>query len=98
MNASFKASNIDLYLNTPGTDIAAAGVTPVIAATAYKTSGPSTGNDSLDIAGGNYQIVITTGGTKTVLFKGAINIDNNKDVLLTKQPHLVKMTQVTWTI
>jgi Domain of unknown function (DUF4397) len=86
MNASFNASNIDLYLNTPGTDIAATGVTPVIAATAYKTSGPATGNDSLDIAGGNYQIVITTGGTKTVLFKGAINIENNKDVLLLTVP------------
>ncbi len=86
MNASFNANNIDLYLNTPGTDISAAGVTPVIAATAYKTSGPATGNDSLDIAGGNYQIAITASGTKTVLFKGTVNIENNKDVLLLTVP------------
>jgi hypothetical protein len=86
MNASFNASNIDLYINAPGTDIAAAGVTPIIAATAYKTSGPATGNDSLDIAGGNYQIVIAESGTKTVLFKGTINIENNKDVLLLTVP------------
>ncbi len=86
MNASFNASNIDLYLNAAGTDISAASVTPVIAATAYKTSGPATGNDSLDIAGGNYQIVITAGGSKTVLFKGTINIENNKDVLLLTVP------------
>ena len=86
MNASFNASNIDLYINAVGTDISAASVTPVIAATPYKTSGPATGNDSLDIAGGNYQMVITAAGSKTVLFKGAITIDNNKDVLLLTVP------------
>lgn len=86
MNASFNASNIDLYINAVGTDISAASVTPVIAATPYKTSGPATGNDSLDIAGGNYQMAITAAGSKTVLFKGAITIDNNKDVLLLTVP------------
>jgi Domain of unknown function (DUF4397) len=89
MNASFNASNIDLYVNTPGTDISATGVIPVVAATAYKTSGPATGNDSLDIAGGNYQIVITTAGTKTILFKGTFNIENNKDILLLTVPSSV---------
>jgi Domain of unknown function (DUF4397) len=86
MNASFNASNIDLYLNAVGTDISATGIVPVIAATAYKTSNPATGNDSLDIAGGNYQIVITAGGSKTVLFKGVLNIENNKDILLLTVP------------
>ena len=86
MNASFNASNVDLYINALGTDISPASVGPAIAATAYKTSGPATGNDSLDIPGGNYQIVITSGGTKTVLFKGAITIENNKDVLLLTVP------------
>jgi Domain of unknown function (DUF4397) len=86
INASFNASNIDLYLNAVGTDISATGAVPVIAATAYKTSGPATGNDSLDIAGGNYQIVITAGGSKTILFKGVLNIENNKDILLLTVP------------
>jgi Domain of unknown function (DUF4397) len=86
MNASFNASNIDLYLNSPGTDISAAGVTPAIAATAYKTSGPATGNDSLDIAGGSYQIAITASGSKTIIFKGLITIENNKDILLLTVP------------
>ncbi len=46
MNASFNASNIDLYVNALGTDISVAGVVPAIAGTAYKTSGPLSGNDS----------------------------------------------------
>jgi Domain of unknown function (DUF4397) len=89
MNASFNASNVDLYLNAPGTDISAVGVNPVIAATAYKTSGPATGNDSLNIEAGTYQIVITPRGTKDVLFKGALSIEKNKDILLLTTPSSV---------
>ncbi len=86
MNASFNAGNVDLYINALGTDITAASVTPVIASTAYKTSGPATGNDSLDIESGNYKIAITAGGTKIVLFQGSISIEKNKDILLLTVP------------
>jgi hypothetical protein len=86
MNASFNASNIDLYVNALGTDISVAGVVPAIAGTAYKTSGPLSGNDSLDIAGGNYQMAITASGSKTILFKSTLNIENNKDILLLTVP------------
>ena len=89
MNASFNASNIDFYLNAVGTDIAAAGVNPSIAATAYKTSGPASGNDSLDINAGTYQIVMATAATKQVLFKGTIVIEKNKDILLLTVPDTV---------
>jgi Domain of unknown function (DUF4397) len=86
MNASFNASNIDLYLNPVGTDISAAAVTPVIPATAYKTSGPASGSDSLDIAGGTYQLTLTAAGSKTALFRGNLVIENNKDILLLTVP------------
>ncbi len=86
MNASFNASNIDLYVNAPGTNIAAAGVVPTIAGTAYRTSGPASNQDSYDISGGAYQLTITSAGSKTVLFRGSLVIENNKDVLLLTVP------------
>ena len=86
MNAAFNASNVDLYVTAPGASIAPAGVVPTIAATAYKTSGPASGNDSYDIAGGTYQITVTTAGTKTALFTGQVIVENNKDVLLVTVP------------
>lgn len=89
MNASFNASSIDLYMNVVGTDIAAAGVTPTIKATVYKTSGPASGSDSIDIPGGTYQMTITAAGTKTVLFKGQLSFANNKDILLLTVPDSV---------
>ena len=88
MNASFNASNIDVYLNALNTDISALGILPAIAGTNYKTSGPLPGNDSLDIEGGSYQIAITTAGSKKVLFKGVINIERNKDILLVTTANL----------
>lgn len=89
LNASFNASNVDLYLNAPNTDISVAGVNPVIAATVYKTAGPASGNDSLDIDAGIYQIAITVGGTKQLLFKGALVVEKNKDILLLTVPDTV---------
>lgn len=84
MNAAYNAASVDVYLNAPGTDIAAVG--PRIAATAYRTSGPATGNDSLDIPAGTYQMSITTAGTKTVLFRGTFTIADNQDLLLITVP------------
>ncbi|MES1265782.1 MAG: DUF4397 domain-containing protein, partial [Variovorax sp.] len=65
------------------------GANPLIAATAYKTSGPASGSDSVDIPGGTWQVTITTAGTKTVLFKGQVSFDANKDVLLLTVPDTV---------
>jgi hypothetical protein len=86
MNASFNASNVDLYINALGTDITAASITPAIASTAYKTSGPATGNDSLDIESGTYKMAVTTAGTKIVLFQGSFTIEKNNDILLLTVP------------
>jgi len=84
MNAA--PASVDLYVNAPGADISPASVTPFIAGTAYKTSGPASGNDSLDIQGGTYQATVTAAGTKTVLFRGTIAFNANKDVLLVAVP------------
>jgi Domain of unknown function (DUF4397) len=86
VNGSFNASNIDLYITSPGTSISAAGVVPVIVNTAYKTAGPPSGSDSLDLDAGTYQITITSAGSKTILFKGLLGIEKNKDVLLLTLP------------
>jgi Domain of unknown function (DUF4397) len=86
MNAAFNTSSVDVYLNAPGTDIAAVG--PRIAATAYRTSGPATGNDSIDLPAGTYQLAITNAGTKTVLFRGTFAIADNQDLLLITVPDL----------
>ena len=86
MNASFNASNIDLYMSPLGTDVTTATVAPTIAGTAYKTSGPKSGGDSIDIPGGTYKVTITTAGTKTILFTGQMAFGNNADILLLSVP------------
>ena len=86
MNASFNASNIDLYMSTLGADITATSAVPTIAATRYKTAGPASGGDSIDIPGGTYKVTITTAGTKVILFTGQLAFGNNADVLLLSVP------------
>ena len=61
----------------------------LIAATAYKTAGPASGNDSMDVPGGSYQLTITAAGTKTVLFGAPLAFGNNQDVLLLTVPDSV---------
>jgi hypothetical protein len=84
MNAA--PASVDLYMNPPGTDITPAGALPFIAGTAYKTSGPASGSDSLDIQDGTYQATVTTAGTKTILFRGTVAFNANKDILLITVP------------
>ncbi|MEP6875683.1 MAG: DUF4397 domain-containing protein [Burkholderiales bacterium] len=86
MNASFNAANVDLYMTMVGTNIAAAGVNPLVTATAYKTAGPASGGDSAPIQGATYQVTVTSAGTKTILFNGQLSIGNSKDVLLLTVP------------
>ena len=85
MNASFDAASVDLYLLPGGTGLA--GATPLIAGTAFGTAGPASGNDSVSVAAGSYELAVTTAGTKTVLFSGPISFVNNQDVLLLTVPN-----------
>ena len=81
-NGRFGAPAIDVYMNAVGTDIATAGVNPLIAATAANTSGPAAGTDSVDIPAGTWQVTIAAAGTKTVLFQGKMAFGDNQDILL----------------
>jgi len=85
-NASFNAANVDVYLAAPGTDIATVG--PRVGAVGYRSAGPASGNDSIDLPAGNYQLSITTAGSKTVLFRGTVAIGANQDLLLVTVPTL----------
>ena len=94
MNASFNAANIDVYMTT-GTNADLSAANPLIPATAYNTSGPASGSDSIDIPGNNattnpsYQLRIFAAGTKTApLFSGRVTFGNNQDVLLLTVPDL----------
>jgi Domain of unknown function (DUF4397) len=86
MNASYNVGAVDLYMNAPGTDIAAAGVNALVAGTAANTSGPAPGQDAVDIPGGSYQLTVTAAGTKTILFRGQISFAANQDLLLLTVP------------
>lgn len=84
-NAALNAQNIDVYLTpTTQTDITAA--TPNFAAVGFKRAAPATGSDSLEVAGGSFNIFITTAGTKTVIFKSAFTLESNADWLLLPVP------------
>ncbi len=86
MNGSYNAGPVDVYMNAPGTNIVAAGVNPLIAATATGSSGPAPGVDAVDIPGGTYQLTITAAGSKTPLFRGQVTFANNQDLLLLTVP------------
>ena len=86
LNASFNAGNIDLYVTASTTDITAPNVLPTIGGTVFRTAGPATGSDSVQIEGGTYQVIVTTAATKTVLFKGQLAINKNADVLFLTVP------------
>jgi hypothetical protein len=80
VNGAYNTASVDVYLNAPGTDIAA--VSPFISGATFKSSQPLSGDDSKGINGGDYQVRVTTANTKTVLFAGTLSFGNNQDLLL----------------
>lgn len=91
MNASFNSGAIDVYM-TAGTNADISTAAPLIANTLYKTAGPASGSDSIDIPGnttGNpsYQVRVFATGTRiNPLFSGRVTFGNNQDVLLLTVP------------
>ncbi len=94
VNGSYNAANVDVYMNAAGTDITPVGVTPLISATAFRSAGPASNNDSVAIPGGAYQLSITAAGTKTVLFRGTLSFTPNRDVLLVTVPNAALPTGI----
>lgn len=84
LNASFNASNVDVYVTAPGADLAAQ--TPKMPAVAYKTTSPASGQDSTEVEGANYQIRLTPAGSKTPFFSATVTLTTNADWLLTTVP------------
>lgn len=83
-NAAFNAPSLDVYLTAPGADLATA--TPTFAAVGYKQALPATGNDSIELEGSDYQLRMTTAGTKTVVFSTTVGLAKNADWLLVPVP------------
>jgi hypothetical protein len=83
-NASFNATAVDTYLTAPGTDLAT--VQPVFSTVNYKQAVPASGQDSIEVEGGTYQLRLTTAGTKTVIFNATVNLAENADWLLATVP------------
>ncbi len=85
-NASANAQNIDIY--TIGQQQTIASLNPDLPSIGFKQSNPRDGADSLGRRGGDYKIVVTTAGTKNVLFQGNYTIRDNQNVLFVTVPVL----------
>jgi hypothetical protein len=76
---------VDVYLMQPAQDLAATA--PTFGGLGYKTALPASGEDSAEVPGGSYRLVLTAAGTKTVLFNApVVSIANNADWLLVAIP------------
>lgn len=91
-NASFNAASLDAYLTAPNVDLA--GVQPTFAAVDYKEAVPESGQDSSELEGGDYQLRLTTAGTKTVVFTANVTLAENADWLLATVPGSVNANDV----
>lgn len=89
LNAAVNAPDIDVYVTAPNADLAA--LTPNFASVDYKAAFPASGEDSVDVAGGNtnYWMTITVAGSKTPVFRAPITVVDNADWLVTVLPDSV---------
>lgn len=92
VNASNNATAVDVYLTAPTTDINT--VSPNYGAVALGSAVPGSGSDSVEFDANNYQLRITTAGTKTVIFNAPLNLAQNADVLLVTEPSGVLANQI----
>lgn len=84
VNASNNTSAIDVYLTPAATDINT--VSPNYGNVALGTAVPGSGADSAEFAANNYQLRITTAGSKTVIFSAPLSLAQNQDLLLITVP------------
>ncbi|KVN27135.1 hisitidine kinase [Burkholderia stagnalis] len=84
-NASPNARDVDVYVVAPGTDITTQS--PTLSGAAYQNASPATGQDSIYLSGGTYQVIVTTAGSKTAILKTTpVNLANSADWLLVTIP------------
>jgi len=84
VNASSNANSVDVYVTAPNTDLAT--VQPNFSGLQFRTALPASGNNAVQFTDGNYQIRVTTAGTKTVIFNNTVALAKNDDVVMITAP------------
>ena len=84
VNGAAAAGTMDVYITAPGAELS--GATPAMVSVGSQSASPASGTDSYSLAGGVYQIRLTTAGTRTVFFSAALAIGDHDDVLLVTLP------------
>lgn len=92
VNASFNATNIDVYLTGPTVDIAT--VVPNFAAAGFRSAVPASSANSVDFTAGSYVLRVTTAGTKNVIFSAPVTVASNADLLLLTLPNSLTVNDV----
>ena len=84
LHAAPATGAVDVYLIQPAQDFSAA--TPTYTGLGYKATLPASGDDSTEVPGGTFRLVLTAAGTKTIVFDAPVSIANNADWLLVAIP------------
>ncbi|KPC49100.1 DUF4397 domain-containing protein [Amantichitinum ursilacus] len=85
LNAAFNAPNVDVYVLQAGQQLSTS--TPTFSAVQFKSAVPASGQDSIDIDGGQVTVVVTDAGSKTPLFTSTqTSLSHNADWLITVLP------------
>lgn len=85
LHAAPAAAPVDVYLLQGNQALATAS--PTVSGLSYGNASPASGQDSLELNGGTYRLVLTAVGTKNVVFNAnSVSIGNNADWLLMPIP------------
>jgi Domain of unknown function (DUF4397) len=84
LNAAANAEAFDVYITAAGADLTTA--TPRISALGYKSVAPESGDDSVEVEGGTYQLRLTPAGSKTPFFDQTVTAPADGDWLLVALP------------
>jgi hypothetical protein len=85
LHAAPVATAVDVYLLQGNQSLATA--TATVSALSYGNTSPASGQDSLELNGGTYRLVLTAAGTKNVVFNAnSVSIGNNADWLMLAIP------------
>jgi Domain of unknown function (DUF4397) len=92
VNAAVNAETFDVYITATGVDLATA--TPRVSALGYKSVAPQSGDDSVEIEGGTYQLRLTPAGSKTPFFDQTVSAPADGDWLLVALPDAAEPNSV----
>jgi len=85
VHAAATTAAVDAYIIPASQDLATA--TPTFGNLGFGAALPASGNDSAEIDGGDYRLVLTLAGTKTVVFNApTVTLGNNADWMLLAIP------------